>query len=311
MMDAYGQILDETLGSGLTTIRGIEPRTGFLETIQSGPASNITARQDLEYTWDKAGNLTSRQDLNQSLTEAFQYDDLHRLTRVTRNAVETLGLAYDFNGNITSQSGIGSYTYDPIKVHAVRSISQTGGAGQTFTYDANGNMTNRNGAQLLWFADNRPKRVSTRQRRRPRVSSSTARTDSAGTTSYEAGRTIQTYVNLGGLVEIVTRGAIDDFRHTIHANGVPIAIYSRKSAGTNTLRYLLRDHLGSVDTITTNTGAVELKASFAAFGRRRGANWSGSAPRRRHDAAGDHPPRLHRPRTPRQQRPDPHERAGL
>ena len=26
-MDAYGQILDETLGNGLTYIRGIEPRT--------------------------------------------------------------------------------------------------------------------------------------------------------------------------------------------------------------------------------------------------------------------------------------------
>ena len=242
VMDAYGQILDETLGNGLTTIRGIEPRTGFLETLQSGPASNITARQNLEYTWDKAGNLTSRQDLNQSLTEAFQYDDLHRLTRVTRNAVETLGLAYDFNGNITSRSGVGSYTYDPIKLHAVRSISQTGGAGQSFTYDANGNMTYRNGAELLWFADNRLKRI----RKNPASASNSSEFQYGPDGQrwyhkYNAGGTIYTHVTLGGIFEIVTRNAIDDFRHTIHANGVPVALYSRKTTGVNTLRYLLRD----------------------------------------------------------------------
>ena len=39
-MDAYGQILDETLGNGLKTIRGFEPRTGLLNSIISGPVSS-------------------------------------------------------------------------------------------------------------------------------------------------------------------------------------------------------------------------------------------------------------------------------
>jgi RHS repeat-associated protein len=42
------------------------------------------------------------------------------------------------------------------------------------------------------------------------------------------------------------------------------------------LRYLLRDHLGSIDMIATNSGAKELQTSFAPFGERRGPNWSGS-----------------------------------
>jgi len=278
-MDAYGQILDETLGNGLKTIRGIEPRTGSLNTITSGPTSDLTARQDLEYVWDRAGNLTSRQDLNRSLTEAFEYDELHRLTRVRLNSVETLALAYDFNGNILSQSGVGSYSYHPSKLHAVTSISVPAGGTQSFLYDANGNMTSRNGTELLWFADNRPKRI----RKIPGSvsNSSEFQYGADGQRWYHklnVSGTTYTNVNLGGIFEIVTRGAIDDFRHTIHANGVPIALYSRKSTGTNTLRYLLRDHLGSIDAITTSTGAPELQTSFAPFGERRGPNWSGDLP---------------------------------
>ncbi len=54
------------------------------ERLRADRASALDARQDLEYVWDRAGNLTSRHDHNQSLTEAFEYDDLHRLTRVDR-----------------------------------------------------------------------------------------------------------------------------------------------------------------------------------------------------------------------------------
>ncbi len=278
-MDAYGQILDETLGNGLKTIRGIEPRTGFLNSISSGPVSNLTALQNLEYAWDGAGNLTGRQDLNQSLVETFEYDDLHRLTRSRLDGVEKLALAYDGNGNILTQSGVGNYSYNPLKPHAVSAISVAGGGTQNFSYDANGNMTSRNGMELLWFADNRAKRI--------RNSPGSATNSSEFQYGPDAQRwyhkinlagTTYTHVNLGGILEIVTKGAIDDFRHTIHANGVPIALYSRKSTGANALRYLLRDHLGSVDVITTSGGDAELPTSYYPFGERRNATWNGPMP---------------------------------
>ena len=140
-------------------------------------------------------------------------------------------------------------------------------------------MTSRNGTELLWFADNRPKRI----RKIPGSASNSSEFQygADGQRWYHklnVSGTTYTNVNLGGIFEIVTRGAIDDFRHTIHANGVPIALYSRKSTGTNTLRYLLRDHLGSIDAITTSSGAPELQTSFAPFGERRGPNWSGDMP---------------------------------
>jgi RHS repeat-associated protein len=277
-MDAYGQIIDETLGGVLKTIRGVEPRTGFIESIQSGPLADTTARQNLEYVWDLAGNLKSREDHRQSLKEEFAYDHLHRLVTVKLNTVPTLTLSYSFNGNIASKSDMGTYTYHPTKVHALTSISGT--TTQSFDYDANGNMTDRNGAELRWFADNSLKRI----RLTPGSASNSSELQYGpdGQQWYHkmnAGGTIYTHVNLGGIFEIVAKGAIDDFRHTIHANGVPVALYSRKSTGANTLRYLLRDHLGSVDVIATSAGAEELQLSFDEFGDQRDpADWNGPIP---------------------------------
>ncbi len=102
------------------------------------------------------------------------------------------------------------------------SIAVPGGGTQSFGYDANGNMTSRNGTELLWFADNRPKRI----RKTPSSASNSSEFQYGADGQrwhhkYNVGGTIYTHVNLGGLLEIVTKGAIDDFRHTIHANGVP------------------------------------------------------------------------------------------
>jgi RHS repeat-associated protein len=274
-MDAYGQVIDETLGGVLKTIRGVEPRTGFINSIMSGPLAAPNARQDLEYIWDLAGNLKSREDHNQSLIEEFGYDDLHRLTGVRLNTMPTLTLSYDVKGNISSKSDVGAYAYDPTRIHALTSI--TGSSNRTYRYDANGNMTDRNGAELLWFADDSLKRI--RLNPGSASNSSEFQYGADGQRWYHklnAGGTIYTHVNLGGIFEIATRGAVDDFRHMIYASGVPVALYSRKSTGGNTLRYLLRDHLGSVDVIASSTGAVELPTSFEPFGEARDpTDWNG------------------------------------
>ncbi|MGE3667476.1 MAG: RHS repeat domain-containing protein, partial [Steroidobacteraceae bacterium] len=74
----------------------------------------------------------------------------------------------------------------------------------------------------------------------------------------------------------VTQGGTVDWRHTVFADGQAVAVYSRKSSGVNTLTYLLRDALGSVDALTDGSGAVVVRESFGAFGNRRGPAWSGT-----------------------------------
>src|SRR5690606_35795073 len=94
--------------------------------------------------------------------------------------------------------------------------------------------------------------------------------------AYKTANVTYTHVYLGGLMEKVTRGSTTDWKHYVFAEGQAVALYSRKSTGTNTLSYLLRDHQGSVDGITSSTGAVVVRESFDPYGQRRCTARSGA-----------------------------------
>jgi RHS repeat-associated protein len=81
---------------------------------------------------------------------------------------------------------------------------------------------------------------------------------------------------LRGGASVVDQGGASDWRHFIQVQGRTVAVYSRQSSGTNTLRYLLSDHLGSAETIASSTGSVIVRETFDAFGKRRGTNWTGN-----------------------------------
>jgi len=270
--NARGQVTEQVLGNGLKTVRSFDQVTGWVDYIQTGPGGG-TSVQNLAYLWDKAGNLAQRQDNNQGLTENAYYDNLYRLDYTTLNGSTNLDLSYAANGNIQSQSGVGTYTYHGTKLHAVASIN-TGGGTWSFGYDNNGNMTNRNGTTLAWYASNLPKSIT-----KDSQNSSTFQYTPSGQRwqhAYQAANVTYTHVYVGGLLEKVTEGSTVDWKHYLFAEGQAVALYSRKSSGTNTLSYLLRDHQGSVEVITSSAGAVIVRESFNAYGQRRGTAWSGS-----------------------------------
>ena len=61
------------------------------------------------------------------------------------------------------------------------------------------------------------------------------------------------------------------------AGSEPIAIRTLRSNSVNDTRYLHKDHLGSVDVITNESGSVVERLSYDAFGKRRNAtSWSGA-----------------------------------
>lgn len=88
----------------------------------------------------------------------------------------------------------------------------------------------------------------------------------------------ETTLYVGGLFEKVTKPAgTTEYKHSILAHGQIVAIRTLRSSGTNDIRYLHPDHLGSVDAITNEAGAAVLKLSYDAFGKRRSpTTWSGS-----------------------------------
>lgn len=89
------------------------------------------------YTYDnKTGNLLSRNVMLS--TETFTYDNLDRLVTYNNESVE-----YADNGNITSKSGIGDYTYSLLsRPHAVISVENEdellSASTQSITYNAFG-----------------------------------------------------------------------------------------------------------------------------------------------------------------------------
>ena len=91
------------------------------------------------------------------------------------------------------------------------------------------------------------------------------------------GGTSETTLYIGELMEKVTLGGVTSFRHYIAGGAGVAAVYIRKDTGANDVHYITHDHLGSIDSITASSGAVEVRLSFSAFGQRRNeATWSGN-----------------------------------
>ncbi len=278
-VNAEGQVLEAMLGNGIGTTRTYDPATGLIRTIQSG-VGDSAAMQDLGYVFDSLGNLTSREDFIQGVYESFAYDRLNRLTGATvYDAEDDTGRAaktyrYDAIGNIVNKSDLGAANY----VYGTGNAAGAGDAGphavvsaggNTYAYDDNGNMVSGAGRTLTWTSFNKPASVvdattTTRFAHGPdRARIVQTRTQGATTTAI---------VYVAGLFEQLGKtGEATKFVHYIFAGSSRVAIRTTDDAPapTDKLRYLHRDHLGSVDTITDAAGAVLERLSYDAFGKRR------------------------------------------
>ena len=279
-VNAEGQITQAMLGNGVGTTRSYDPETGLVESIQSGKDGN-TEVQDLGYVFDSLGNLNTREDSIQGVYESFDYDLLNRLTggavydALDDTEREDKTYSYDAVGNIVNKSDVGDDDYEygtgneagsgEAGPHAVVSAG-----GNTYEYDDNGNMTSGAGKAMTWTSFNKPQVIS----------------DSTTTSAFihgpERARIQQTRVQgatttikyVGTMFEQVEKtGGATQYVHYVFAGERRVAVYTTDDAAapTEMTRYLHQDHLGSVDTITDETGAVVERLSYDAFGKRRTA----------------------------------------
>lgn len=245
-----------------------------LREIKTGSAMG-TNRQHYSYSWDKTGNLLRRQDLRQGISEEFSYDEQSRLLSARRNGVQSLALSYDPAGRIRSKSDAGTYSYAAAHPGAVTAVSGGPAGTQSFGYDANGNMTSRNGKTLSWTAAQLPKRINhtgsdyaefdygpDRQRIRQ-----IART---------GGTTVTTWY-IGPHFEVQQSGSNRRYQSNILVNGEAILSQVEQSNPLTFNAYFLhRDHQGSVDAMTrfVGTGPQQIAPRFDVFGKRRNADWT-------------------------------------
>jgi RHS repeat-associated protein len=272
--DPTGNVLDQSLGSSVRVVSGFNPLTGSIEYRQAGQVGGKSV-QDLEYRWDGAGNLIERRDFNRSLYEAFGYDAENRLELATSNGVIDVSLRYDVSGNILWKSDICAtsapcYYYGQDRPHAV---TKAGSA--VYAYDANGNMTARNGASFDWYSDNLPRTLTDAAGNQSRFWYGPLGNRWKQVATYAGSN--ETTIYVGGLLEKVTRDGSTTWRHYLPGPAGTIGFHLRFADGRPALTYHpIHDHLGGIDSIVDGaTGRVVLSEGFEPFGRRRGDDSAG------------------------------------
>jgi RHS repeat-associated protein len=304
--DAFGSPTETTFANGLTTVRGYQPATGRITSIQTGPVGVPTSIQDLEYTWRANSTLYKRIDHRNTSTTAddyvdtFSYNALEQLTsQVTSGgASRTLSFAYSSWGNLTSKtSNVGpdldvtGYTYGTAgKPHRLTAVTIRG-VSNTLSYDGNGNITTYNAASgddtfLVYDGRNRVTRIT--------VGATTGTSTPTARDEFWYDPDGQRFLGKewwddGGTQKQARMVYLGNFEEVIPAAGSPYNlvqrtdlsssvrhIRTRTTAGTFATRfeYVYRDLLGSVDVVTNSAGVkLNAKLSFDAFGGRRQETW--------------------------------------
>lgn len=284
-MTPRAQVSQATFYNNQVTQWGHRPENGRISNINTAKGDNVV--QKLSYHFDTQGNLNWRKDSRSTERyESFNYDVLNRLVSTQIDSQPVQSYTYSKLGNILTKPGIrGSFEYfDGTEtesgsggIHAVKHAR-----GFNYRYDDNGNMlTVKNGSNYLirkmnYSTFNKPIRIENNN-------VVTTFTYSPDRNRYyqkniSNGTTTETFYVMGGAFEEIIEGDVSKQRSYVD----DYLIHTHQPGSTTTffesLKYIHRDHLGSVDVITNADGSVAQRMSFAAFGGRRdSADWDGSA----------------------------------
>jgi RHS repeat-associated protein len=243
--------------------------------------------QNWNFDFDTNGNLTRRARGGTTLAEDLSYDKLNRLTQVVRSgpAPATTAYTYDKLGNLCSKAGV-SYTYagrdgcngvgTSGRPHAV-----TAAGAFTYLYDLLGNRTvadstnNADDHSVDYDALEQAVYMTRGSLLTPAAEAEfaygpdLARYRRIDRTNGALTRTTR-YI---GNVEVIIAGGVTQTKRYL-TGGAIVTTYSNQPSTVED-RYALSDHLGSVDVVLTDTGAVFEQTSFDPWGVRRSeSNWS-------------------------------------
>ncbi|HIP14103.1 MAG TPA: hypothetical protein EYG74_01265, partial [Sulfurimonas autotrophica] len=154
-LTALGQVKKARYANGVVT-NNYYDRAGYMSSVVSGNGYASGTIQRINYKYDSLGNVVNRDDYSiqgKYLKETYKYDAMNRLTRFDVKTDIKIGsfrkaktYKYDQLGNMTYQTGVGTYKYSSIRPHAVVSTSNK----QIYKYDANGNMTYNRGRNIVY-----------------------------------------------------------------------------------------------------------------------------------------------------------------
>lgn len=250
--NARGQLESITYGNKLTTNVTYDVKKGYITEITTGGI------QSWSYAFNAAGNLTDRRNNLRLLNEHFEYDELHRLTKVSHNGALKQEMKYDAAGNLTYKTGVGSlFMYEP---YTNRLISVAGGGYVPKEWD-----------QITYTANNKVSYISSGNNSQS-ITYGPAQERKKTVTVVDG--VIETKYYCGGLYEEVIKGGEVKKINHIFADGESIAIFEQSSVNGDKLFFLHKDHLGSIQALTNEAGVLVQELSYDAWGKRRNPlNW--------------------------------------
>ncbi len=242
-----------------------------------GPDTSI---QSVQYTYNRAGLITEIRSAMPGHSWAYEYDAGKRLT-----AAHGLGessrsevFQYDARDNIIATSKEGCFSYGSAFPHAVTRVGT-----KKYSYDALGNMKNRNGLALGYDADNRLVQIGTRR----------VVYDSAGERRIvlSPDKTVL-YLDYGYEVEKSAEAEHDRTQIYVRLKGELVAKRVRENRVVSSKRVLYGDkgkrvnewavrtdpywihtnHLGSVRAVTDASGQVASMATYRPYGEAKTKN---------------------------------------
>ena len=257
--DAAGALTSVHLANGTRERYQYNDKRHWLE-----GASVVKGNQTLYqagYTHLADGLINRTHSTTNKMNLRFSYDDLHRLTRVEDDFAQNL--EYDAIGNITYNTRAGgSYAYPPsgpngcgtgvpcAGPHALKAVDRN----RTYSYDANGNMTVRDGRQIYWNYENQPLAIQT-----PQGGSIYFRYDASGQRVHKEAPFDNTYY-FSPHLEFSDNNGLTKY---YYAGSRLVA--KKDSSGTF---WYHQDQLGSTRIITVQQGSVAQRYSYRPFGEK-------------------------------------------
>jgi RHS repeat-associated protein len=255
--DNYGNLTSIKIGGQrvweLASYSGTQ-RTAYLGTVPLISTKTLTSKGVLTGTSIKKGsttlhsfgytfngatdNLTQRTGMNG--TENFSYDQFDRLTT---------GTSYALNGNISSKTNIGAYTYDASKKHAVTQVANSGNLIPKENISVSYNALNK----VSIVTKGNSKLTITYGCDQQRVKTVLVNGSNTTTTLYADNFELRS-----------VNGTITTYHYVATPDGLA-AVYVKKN-GVATPYYAETDHLGSIVNLYDANGTKQFSATYDAWG---------------------------------------------
>ena len=246
---------ENSMGQPTNVTTGSLARNYGYTTLGYPSSRSVTGNSKTYQSWTYSftpttGNLANRYNAQNSKTEAFTYDNQHRLISFGGTNVE-----YDANGNITKKGDVGSFTYGisgkPFAVSEVTLTNNISVGTQNVSYTSFDRPTS--------ITDNGYTANFTYNGDYDRVKMALQKNSSNTLTRYYLGGCYELDIKPSGTTEkLYLNGGYYD---------AP-AVLIKKGSSKN-VYYILRDHLGSITHVINASGTVMQELSYDAWGRLR------------------------------------------